>query len=232
MSDLGWTKVYRSIKNNWIWEDKPFSRGQAFIDLVLSVNHQDKKIIFNGTLVEVKRGSCITSIRKLGEQWGWSNKKVKKFLEQLQQDQMLSFKSNTKRTLVTIENYSLYQSKETPKEHQSTTEEKQKHNKSISKAYQKHTNKNDKECIKNDKEREEGKEVPTLPPLSFPSEAHKKIYEELGEVSYRTWFLETEIEEGEIINIKTSYAFKKDVIKERYLSNLKLMFQKEVEVIN
>lgn len=43
---------------------------------------------------------------------------------------MLSFKSNTKRTLVTIEKYDLYQSKETPKEQQSFTEETQKHIKS------------------------------------------------------------------------------------------------------
>lgn len=69
---------------------------------------------------------------------------------------MLSFKSDTKKTLVTIENWDLYQSKETPKEQQSFTEETQKHIKSTTEAYQKHTNKNDKEYIKNDKE---GKEV-------------------------------------------------------------------------
>lgn len=56
---------------------------------------------------------------------------------------MLSFKSNTKRTLVTIEKYDLYQSKETPKEQQSFTEETQKHIKSTTEAYQKHTNKNE-----------------------------------------------------------------------------------------
>nr|WP_304284460.1 hypothetical protein [Clostridium paraputrificum] len=61
---------------------------------------------------------------------------------------MLSFKSNTKRTLVTIEKYDLYQSKETPKEQQSFTEETQKHIKSTTEAYQKHTNKNEE----NDKE--------------------------------------------------------------------------------
>lgn len=39
----GWQKVYRDITKHWLWEDKPFSRGQAFIDLLLMVNHQDKK---------------------------------------------------------------------------------------------------------------------------------------------------------------------------------------------
>ena len=39
----GWVKVHRDIQNCWIWEEKPFSRGQAFIDLILMVNHEDKK---------------------------------------------------------------------------------------------------------------------------------------------------------------------------------------------
>lgn len=64
---------------------------------------------------------------------------------------MLSFKSDTKKTLVTIENWDLYQSKETPKEQQSFTEETQKHIKSTTEAYQKHTNKNEKN-EENDKE--------------------------------------------------------------------------------
>lgn len=151
MASEGWIKLHRCIRSNWVWNDKPFSRGQAFLDLLLMVNHEDKKIIFNGSLTEVKRGSCITSIRKLGDKWGWSNKKVKMFLDQLQSDQMITYESNTKRTLVTIEKYDLYQSKETPKEQQSFTEETQKHIKSTTEAYQKHTNKNE-ENEENDKE--------------------------------------------------------------------------------
>lgn len=151
MASEGWIKLHRCIRSNWVWNDKPFSRGQAFLDLLLMVNHEDKKIIFNGSLTEVKRGSCITSIRKLGDKWGWSNKKVKMFLDQLQSDQMITYESNIKRTLVTIEKYDLYQSKETPKEQQSFTEETQKHIKSTTEAYQKHTNKNE-ENEENDKE--------------------------------------------------------------------------------
>lgn len=158
MAEQGWIKLHRCIRSSWVWNDKPFNRGSAWMDLIMMVNHEDKKIIFNGNLTEVKRGSCITSIRKLGERWGWSNKKIKLFLDQLKLDEMITYESNTKRTLVTIENYSLYQSKETPKIQQSTTEETLKHNKSITEAYQKHTNKNDKELIKNDKEQQERKE--------------------------------------------------------------------------
>lgn len=105
----GWQKIYRDIQEHWLWEDKPFSRGQAWIDLILSVNHDDNKALIDGELIEVKRGSKITSLRKLAEQWGWSATKVKKFLEQLGKDKMITYKSDSKKTLVTIENYGLYQ---------------------------------------------------------------------------------------------------------------------------
>ena len=105
----GWQKIYRDIQEHWLWEDKPFSRGQAWIDLILLVNHEDNKALIDGELVEVKRGSKITSLRKLAEQWGWSTTKVKKFLEQLEKDNMIKYKTDTKKTLVSIENYGLYQ---------------------------------------------------------------------------------------------------------------------------
>lgn len=230
MAEQGWIKLHRCIRSNWIWNDKPFSRGQAFLDLLLMVNHEDKKIIFNGSLTEVKRGSCITSIRKLGDKWGWSNKKVKMFLDQLQGDQMITYESNTKRTLVTIEKYDLYQSKETPKEQQSTTEETQKHIKSITEAYQKHTNKNDKEYIKNDKEGKEREEESSLPPLSYPTPIHKLAFDNFGEVSYRTWIDGADIkEDGELIII-TVEEFKKKIVQDRYGPQIALLTGKKVSV--
>ncbi|EPB8144848.1 hypothetical protein ACRTAD_000912 [Clostridium perfringens] len=105
----GWLKLYRSIQNHWLWEDKPFSRGQAFVDLLLMANHKDNKILFNGELIEIKRGSRITSLRQLSDAWGWSTTKVKKFLELLEKENMITVKSDNKKTLVTIENYGVYQ---------------------------------------------------------------------------------------------------------------------------
>lgn len=130
MASEGWIKLHRCVRSNWVWNDKPFNRGSAWLDLLMLVNHQDKKIIFNGILTNVEKGSCITSLRKLSERWGWSISKTKRFFEQLQNEKMLSFKSDTKKTLVTIENWDLYQCSETeivtPKENKSKTEEKQK----------------------------------------------------------------------------------------------------------
>lgn len=137
----GWLKLYRSIQNHWLWEDKPFSRGQAFIDLLLMANHKDNKILFNGELIEIKRGSRITSLRQLSDAWGWSTTKVKKFLELLEKENMITVKSDNKKTLVTIENYGVYQevgnTEETQEKQQSNTEVTQKKIKKIQKKFKK-----------------------------------------------------------------------------------------------
>lgn len=140
MTEKGWITLHRKIEENWIWLDKPFSKGQAWIDLILMANHQDKKVLFDSNLIIVRRGSRITSLRYLSEKWGWSTTKVKNFLELLKQDNMIDYKSNTKKTTYTIVNYSDYQDKENEK---SNTEITQKKNRSNTEVTQKKTNNND-----------------------------------------------------------------------------------------
>ncbi|PRR70888.1 DNA replication protein DnaD [Clostridium thermopalmarium] len=136
----GWISLYRSIQDHWLWQEKPFSKGQAWLDLLLSANHQDKKIVFDSNLIEVKRGEFITSIRKLCERWGWSNSKVKKFLDLLQDDGMIYYKSDTKKTAINIVKYKTYQILSDTK---NVTETAQTNHRNITETPQKHTNNND-----------------------------------------------------------------------------------------
>ena len=227
----GWQKIYRDIQEHWLWEDKPFSRGQAWIDLILLVNHEDNKALIDGELVEVKRGSKITSLRKLAEQWGWSTTKVKKFLEQLKKDNMIAFESDNKKKLVTIENYDVYQGKEsteiTVKKQLDNTEVTQKNFKSNSEVIQKKTNKNDKEYIKNDKEGEEKKEE--IQPLSFPTPTHELIFKQFGEISYKTWLSNLDITDDEIVIYAANKPFE-DLIKKRYVDAIETLTGKTVSV--
>lgn len=126
----GWICLHRSITENDLWEDRPFARGQAWIDLILRANHETRKCLFDGSTVEVERGSFITSIRKLSDWWGWSRTKTVKFLDDLESDQMIERKSDTKKTLITLVNYGVYQNyepeKEPPKGHENDTKKPQK----------------------------------------------------------------------------------------------------------
>lgn len=135
----GWIKIHRDIKNHWLYQEKrQFSKLEAWIDLLMEVNHKDMKVILGSEIIEVKRGQKITSIRKLCDRWNWSNTKVKQFFQLLEADGMATIKSDTKKTLITVEKYDFYQCNNDKE----TTE---KRHKSDTKATQKHTNKNDKE---------------------------------------------------------------------------------------
>lgn len=106
----GWIKLHRKLQDGWIWlEKEPFDKRSAWVDLLLTANHSDKKILFNGELITVKRGQILTSIRKLAERWKWSYDKTSRFLKLLESDGMLRKESDNCRTLLTIENYEVYQ---------------------------------------------------------------------------------------------------------------------------
>lgn len=44
--------------DNWVWQDKPFSHGQAWVDMILMANHKDTDVLFDGKVISLKqRGS-------------------------------------------------------------------------------------------------------------------------------------------------------------------------------
>lgn len=108
MSGKGYIRLHRQIQDCWIWEDK-FSKGQAWVDLLLYANHRDKKVPFKKEIVTVKRGQFLTSIRKLADRWGWHRNTVSNFLKLLEKDNMVCVDVSTSYTLITIVNYDVYQ---------------------------------------------------------------------------------------------------------------------------
>jgi DNA replication protein DnaD len=115
----GWISLHRKIQKHWLWKDKPFSKGQAWIDILMMVNHEDGKAYFRDSVYEVKRGERITSELQLAERWGWSRNKVRKFLDDLKKEQMLEVKKDKRKTFLKVVNYNTYQVSKTLK---STTE--------------------------------------------------------------------------------------------------------------
>lgn len=140
---LGWISLHRSIQNHWLFqEERKFSKFEAWIDLILIANHKDGKVMHDGQLITVKRGQKLTSLRKLGNQWNWSITKVDKFLNILHDDGMIVLKKDTKKTLVTIVNYDVYQNEDIEKRQRNDTEKNQKENRKDSEKKQKETNNN------------------------------------------------------------------------------------------
>lgn len=116
----GWIKLHRKILDCFIWQDKPYDKARAWIDLLLLAMHSDKKMLIDDDVVIVRRGEFMTSIVKLADRWGWSRNKVMRYLDMLECEQMLNTKRTPKGTLVSIIKYDVYQivdmSNETPYE--------------------------------------------------------------------------------------------------------------------
>lgn len=117
MADQGWISIHRKLKECWIYQDKPFDRTHAWIDLLLSANHQDKKVRLGNELVEVKRGSFVTSQLKLMDKWGWGKSKLVSFLTLISTDGMIQVHSTKKFTIITILNYETYQNQTSSKQY-------------------------------------------------------------------------------------------------------------------
>ena len=109
MAEKGWIKLHRSLQDCPMWYEERFSKGQAWVDLLLMANHSDKKILFNGDFIIVQRGQYLTSMVRLAEKWKWDRKTVSKFLKLLEKDKMVTLSVDNSRTLITIDNYCIYQ---------------------------------------------------------------------------------------------------------------------------
>lgn len=106
----GWISLYRKIQEHWLWTKKrKFSQFEAWISLLFKAGHKDRKIMFGEKIVDVKRGSFVTSEVKLSEEWKWDRSTVRKFLKTLESEKMIQKTTTTKYTVITIENWDFYQ---------------------------------------------------------------------------------------------------------------------------
>ena len=106
----GYIKLHRQIIDHWLWSDKPYSNGQAWMDLVMLANHKLKKIHLKGSLITVQRGQLAWSMVALGARWGWNDKRVARFLKLLESDEQVSRSSGRITSVITITNYDQFQS--------------------------------------------------------------------------------------------------------------------------
>lgn len=190
MSSGGYIKLYRQLQESWVWtSDEKYSKGQAWVDLLLSANHKDRKILFDGEIVIISRGQFLTSLSKLAETWKWSRSSVHRFLELLERDKMINKVRNTNGTLITIVNYDNFQgcdnASETRTEHErNTNETRMKHGRNADET-RTDTNNN----VKNDNNEKNVKNnIPPIIPQGKKSKSAVATKEELEALLNETAF--------------------------------------------
>lgn len=123
---MSWILLHRQIKENWI-----FSNAEKFkwwIDILLSVNHTDNKLLIKNTLIDCGRGQSIKSLETWAKEWGVTKKTVHAFFKLLESDGMLVTENLHLTTRITVCKYDSYNDpkelSQLKKETQRTTQRK------------------------------------------------------------------------------------------------------------
>lgn len=112
--------IDRRLLEEELWTAEPFTRGQAWVDLIGRASYKDGEL--------TKRGELIITERGLADRWKWPKPKVRRFLEWLEKEGMITrTKMRTKnrsgyRTKINVEKYSFYQDARTENRTKNRTE--------------------------------------------------------------------------------------------------------------
>ncbi len=105
----GFITLHRSVQKHWIWQEPEALK--FWVALLLEANWQEKKTMFNGSLLTVKRGELVFGRIKYSRELNISEKKIRRYLDLLEKENMITKgqqKSN-KFSLISITNYESFQ---------------------------------------------------------------------------------------------------------------------------
>lgn len=176
MAEKNFFPLNRSLLSHWLWKDKPFSKGQAWVDLLLLANYEDKKMPYKGEVITCKRGDVNLSISELAKRWGWSRDTARRFLKLLESDGMVTVNATTHRTTITIEKYAFFNN---PCVTDEATSAEQVRNQCVTSAQQVDTTKK----VKKDKKEEKVKKhiYGEYKNVRLTDDEMNRLVEELGE---------------------------------------------------
>ncbi|MDD4515723.1 hypothetical protein [Massilibacteroides sp.] len=103
----GWVSIYRDIRDHWIWQDPV--KLKWWLDILLTVNHEDSKVNIGMQLIDCKRGQSVMSLSTWAKRWGVSKDSTRNFFNLLKKDGMINVENLKKSTRITVCNYDSYQ---------------------------------------------------------------------------------------------------------------------------
>jgi hypothetical protein len=108
----GWVKIHRDLSTHPVWLQEKFTRGQAWVDLILLAKFEPGYVRKRGARITLFRGQLAWSQAELAIRWDWSRNKLRRFLKELEEDGMITVKRTNVSSTITIVNYEKWQGKE------------------------------------------------------------------------------------------------------------------------
>ena len=119
--DNGYIKSFRPSEDDEFYFDEPFTKWQAWHDLLFLAEWKDRRFMIRGNIVNAKRGCVYVPQVKLAERWMWSRNKVTRFLNLIEKLGRVKQQKSNVINCISIVNYKKYQSSETSNETSSET---------------------------------------------------------------------------------------------------------------
>lgn len=98
----GFIFIHRKIKEHWIW--KSDNRLKWWLDILLTVNYLDNKVLIGNNLIECNRGQSIKSLESWAKDWNVTKKTVRDFFLLLEKDGMIIFETQFKKSSSLVQN--------------------------------------------------------------------------------------------------------------------------------
>lgn len=104
---ISWIKLFRDINKHWIWQNSDYLKW--WLDILLEVNHAPAKVVIKNKIYDCNRGEKLYSLDTWALRWGTNKSKARRFLQLLQNDNMIELKSETQTTRLIVCKYDTYQ---------------------------------------------------------------------------------------------------------------------------
>lgn len=137
--NLGYIKLYRKVTSSFVWTNSDMFK--LWILCLMKASHEDRKFLFNGQEVRLTSGQFVTGAYAIAKEYNEgvpSDKAIAwrtlwRWLKKFENEELLTIQSNARYSVITIINWSDYQSSDKP-----VTSDGQSNDKPVT------TNKNDK----------------------------------------------------------------------------------------
>lgn len=137
----GWIKLHRCLKDKAIFDNEKLLK--VFIWCLLKATHKPHEQLVGRQKVLLQSGQFVTGRNKAGAELGMPPSTTWEYLKLLESNSSINIKSNNKFSVVTVENWGLYQSEEENSDNRTDS-------KSTSNRHQIDTNKNENKEKKRD----------------------------------------------------------------------------------
>lgn len=109
----GYIKVHRCIMKSAVWENE--SLLKVWLWCLLKASHEEREAIVGNIVVPVKAGQFVFGRKVAAIETGFPESTVWKRMKTLEKAGMIGIQSNNKFSVVTVENWGLYQCSEADK---------------------------------------------------------------------------------------------------------------------